>query len=86
VLDAPRTEANAELFRTVIEDLGVIEPHIDETDSWITMPIRLSHNAAAGLVLEVGPYDIDHNEVDRLRAAIRAYDTTISGPTMRRVK
>jgi hypothetical protein len=86
VLDAPRADANAELFRTVIKELGAVEPFIDETDSCITMPLRLSHNAAAGIVLEIGPYDLDHNDVDRLRDAIRAYDTTTNGRTIRRIK
>jgi hypothetical protein len=86
VLDAPRTAANAELFRSVFEELGIIEPFIDETDSPVTMPMRIAHNAAAGIVLEIGPYDLDHNDVDRLRDAIRAYDTTVNGSTMRRIK
>ncbi len=87
ILDAPRTEAKNDLFRTVIDELGAIEPHIDETDYWCTMPMRLSHNAAAGIVLEIGPYDLDREDVNRLREAIRKYDTcTRGGPTIRRVK
>lgn len=86
VLDAPRTEANAELNRQVLDDLGAIEPAIDEIDGWCTMPIRLAHNAAAGLCLEVGPYDLDHTDIERLRAAIRAYDVANRGPAIRRVK
>ena len=74
ILDAPRTEANAELFRLVVDYLGVIEPHVDELDSYVSMPLRLVHNAATGFCLEAGPYDLDHNDIGRLRAAIAAYD------------
>lgn len=86
ILDSPRTEANDNLFRTVIDELGKIEPHIDETDSWITMPIRASHNAAAGIVLELGPYDLDRTDVERLREALRRYDVACHGSTIRRVQ
>jgi hypothetical protein len=72
-LDDSRRWATAELDRLVLEDHGAIEPHIDELDSYCSMPIRLTHNAA-GIHLEVGPYDLDDSDVARLRAAITAYD------------
>lgn len=77
VLDAPRTEANAELNRVICDHFGCIEPHIDETDGWCAMPVRLVHNQAAGWCLEVGPYDISGTDIERLRAAIAAYDSAV---------
>lgn len=79
ILDAPRTEANTELYRTILDYFGVIEPHVDELDNYITMPLRLAHNAATGFCIEIGPYDLDHNDIDRLRAAIAAYDHAAGG-------
>lgn len=86
VLDSTRTDANAELSRTVIAEVGAIELHIDETDSWITMPIRISRNDAAGIVFELGPYDLDRRDVVRLREALRRYDVVCNGPSIRRVR
>lgn len=87
LLDSARTGANADLFRVVIGEHGIIEPTIDETDSYCTMPLRLSHNAAAGVIIEIGPYDLDHNDIDRLRELLRAYDTCVNGgTTLRRIK
>lgn len=72
-LDDCRSVATAELDRMVLEEHGAIEPHIDESDSYCSMPIRLTHNAA-GLQLEIGPYDLDAQDVARLRAALNAYE------------
>lgn len=74
VLDASYAEANTELFRTVLENLGVIEPRIDETDSWCAVPLRIVHDAASGVHLELGPYALDPADIERLRAAIERYD------------
>lgn len=80
ILDSPRTEATAELSRTVIDDdLGCIEPLIDETDNWCTMPLRVAWSEAAALYLEVGPYDLGRTDVDRLREAIRRFDLASQG-------
>lgn len=76
-LDAPRTHANLEFGRVVFDHLGFIEPYIEETDSWITMPMRLVHDQAAGIHLEVGPYSVDSRDIERLRAAIAAYDLAV---------
>jgi hypothetical protein len=73
LLDDRRSVANTELDRMVVEEHGVIEAHIDESDSYCSMPIRLTPNAA-GLQLEIGPYDLDPQDVARLRAALTAYD------------
>jgi hypothetical protein len=74
VLDAPRTYANEELHRCIFDVFGGIEPYIEEIDTWISMPLRLAHDEAAGWHLELGPYSLDRGDIRRLRAAIAAYD------------
>lgn len=69
ILDGPRTDE----FGRVIDDLGVIEPHIDEVDLWITMPMRLLHGPLTGWLIEVGPYSLDEIDIMRLCAAIATY-------------
>jgi len=86
VLDASYSTANTELGREVVQTLGSIEPHIDETDSTVAIPIRLTHDQAAGLHLELGPYSLSELDIEQLRAAIRAYDIARNGPTIRRIK
>ncbi|MGV0618169.1 hypothetical protein ABQE58_25075 [Mycolicibacterium elephantis] len=86
VLDAPRTEGNRTLGRVVFDHLGVIEPYIEEIDSWVTLPMRLVHDQAAGIHLEVGPYSVAGRDIERLRAALRAYDVALSGSAIRRVQ
>ncbi len=81
VLDAPRDEAG----RTVI-DRWQIAPYIDEIDGSCIIPIRLVHRTDAGLVLEVGPYTLECQDVDRLRAAVHSYDVADSGTKTRRIK
>jgi hypothetical protein len=71
ILDGPRTD---EFGRVVIDDLGVIEPYIDEVESWITMPIRLVLGPLTGWLIEVGPYSLDEVDIEYLRAAIATYD------------
>lgn len=73
-LDASRATATAEYNRAIIAFLGRIGPYLGEVDYWCSMPLRLTHNQAAGFILEVGPYDLDRADIDALRAAIVAYD------------
>lgn len=77
VLDAPRTRATAEVGRVVVDHLGYVEPRIDETDDWCSMPLRLAHSQAAGWYLELGPYELDIADILRLREAIAAYDSAV---------
>lgn len=77
VLDATYAVANDELGRHVIAELGAIEPHIDELDSWCLLPLRLVVDQAAGLHIEVGPYSLSELDIERLRAAIAAYDLAV---------
>jgi hypothetical protein len=86
ILDAPYLDANADLCRTVLETLGAVEPHVDETDTCFTIPLRLVHDAANGIHLELGPYACSENDIERLRAAIRAYDVARTGSKIRRIQ
>jgi hypothetical protein len=74
VLDAPRLHANNQLGRCIFDTFGDVEPYIEETDSWISMPLRLVHDQASGWHLEVGPYTLGADDIDRLRSAIAGYD------------
>jgi hypothetical protein len=74
VLDAPRTVANAELGRVILDFLGCVEPHLPELDDWCAMPVRLVYDQAGGWHLECGPYSLDRCDIEVLRAAIAAYD------------
>lgn len=73
-LDSDRTAADAEIGREVLADCGVITAAIQEIDGFCDMPVRVSRNAAAGWTLEIGPYDLDHRDIERIREAIRQYD------------
>lgn len=81
VLDAPRTEANHSLGRVILDYHGELEPYIEEIDSWISMPVRLVHDQAAGIHLEIGPYSLDRRDIERLHAALTAYDQATGRPT-----
>jgi hypothetical protein len=74
VLDGSYATATAELNRVIIDTFGHIEPHIDELDTRCALPLRLVHNQAASWHLEIGPYAIDGRDIEKLRAAIHAYD------------
>ncbi len=38
------------------------------------MPVRLVHDQGAGWHLELGPYSLDRDDIERLREAIASYD------------
>lgn len=76
-LDAPRTVANAELARVVVDSFGCIDAYIDEIDHYCSMHVRLAHDQAAGWHLELGPYDLDAAAIGRIRGAIAAYDRAV---------
>lgn len=86
ILDASRDDADRELGRTILRDYGFIEPLVAEMDDWVSMPVRLVHDQAGGFSLEVGPYTLDGYDIRRLREAIRSYDTTLNGPSIRRIQ
>lgn len=74
ILDAPRTDANAELSRVILDVFDWVEPHLPELDTWVSMPLRLVHDQAGGFRLELGPYDLDAGDILAVRNAIAAYD------------
>ena len=74
VLDAPRTEADAELGRVILDFLGYLEPHIPETDTWCSMPLRLVYDQGGDVHIELGPYGLSQGDIETLRTAIAAYD------------
>jgi hypothetical protein len=86
--DFPVLDGNRDMTegRVVISELGELEPYIDEVDGWVSMPVRVSHTAGAGVVLELGPYSLDARDVARLRAALRNWGIVTSGPTIWRIK
>lgn len=47
-----------------------LEPYIDGEDIWATLPVRVAHTPLAGLVLEIGRYSFDADDISRLSAAI----------------
>lgn len=75
VLDAPRGH---DFCRMIFDYFGEVEPYIEETDSWIAMPVRLVSDQAAGWHLEVGPYSLGRNDIQRLREAIAAFDLAVA--------
>ncbi|PVB44307.1 Uncharacterised protein [Mycobacteroides abscessus subsp. abscessus] len=77
VLDHPRTYANVEYNRVVMDFFGYLEPYEDETDGWRSMPLRLAHNTATGWCIECGPYTFDAADIKRLREAIAAYEGAV---------
>jgi hypothetical protein len=73
--------------RTILTDHGYLEPYIDDMDDWCAMPVRVTHNPNNGVGIEIGPYTLDDpSDIGVLRAALRSYDTAISGRTLRRIK
>lgn len=73
VLDADRTHEHESIGRVVLDAAEPIEPYVPMTDSFIEMPTRIAHTATAGVVLEVGPYTLDHRDVRRLQDAIERF-------------
>jgi hypothetical protein len=74
VLDDPRTVANAELGREVIDELGAIVPYTPRNDYWTRMDVRLAYDQDGGIYLEVGPFDLDETDIAVLKAAIAAWE------------
>ena len=72
--------------RVVLTEHGFLEPRIDETDDYVNIPLRVTHNPLAGCVLEIGPYELDERDVRKLRGAVAAYDRALRRPTIRRIK
>lgn len=56
--------------RTLIADLGVIEPLDERTDQFVSIPIRSVHTAGAGMSVELGPYSLMSSDVVALFNAL----------------
>lgn len=70
-LDDPRT---SDAVRRSILDIGDdLEPYVPAGDLFVSMPTRVVHNTGAGIVLEVGPYDLSAVDVLRLHRVITEF-------------
>lgn len=74
-IDADRTGLHDAIGRVVLDVADDLEPIAPTFDRFVSLPVRISHNAGAGLVLEVGPYDLHREDVRRLAEAIERYRT-----------
>jgi hypothetical protein len=54
MLDDPRTFADEQLDREVIERCGTVTPHAEDRDCWCAMPVRLVWDAGRGWSLHAG--------------------------------
>lgn len=77
VVDTERHIANAQYNRVIHDHFGYVEGYVEKHDDWTALPVRLTHTTAAGWQIELGPYDLNAWAIDKLRAAIAAYDQAI---------
>jgi hypothetical protein len=68
VLDAPHEDT------TILDEYGMVEAHVAETDDWVALPVRLTLACGAGFCIEVGPYSLMRSDIEVLRGAIIGYD------------
>src|SRR6476659_3237173 len=66
-VDWPREES------VVLQDYGLIEPYVEETDSWVALPVRLTLTQGGGETIELGPYNLGRTELRVLYEAIMAW-------------
>lgn len=67
-----RTSTNGECVgRVVVAELDVAEPYVLEGDTYVRAPLRVSHNTAAGYVLEVGDMDFSDSDFVALENAVK---------------
>lgn len=62
------------LTRDIFRQFADLEPYVELIDAEYALPLRLVHDQAAGLHLELGPYSLNRADVNLLREAIAAYD------------
>lgn len=77
VLDADRAADGYVCHRAILDVFPAVEARVPDLDNWVSMPVRLAHSQAAGMYLEVGPYDLDRTAIDALRRAVAAYDAAV---------
>ncbi len=73
VLDGDRSGDNEHLMRVVLSEHAILDVRIPEVDQWAKLPLRITHDAVFGPVLEIGPYSLDRDEVGKLSDAVDAY-------------
>ena len=67
-----RTPTNGEgVDRVIVAELDVAEPYVLEGDTYVRAPLRISHNTAAGYVLEVGDMDFSDSDFVALENAVK---------------
>jgi hypothetical protein len=74
VLDNPPIRSTDKLGPCIFDSSGSVDAYLEETDDWVSMPVRLVHDQAAGWKIECGPCDFDRCDIEMLRSAIAAYD------------
>jgi hypothetical protein len=85
VLDSPR-DSEYDHGRVTLAEHGAIEPYVPETDNYCALPLRVTHSPTSGVTIELGPYNLDHQDIARLRDALRQYSIAQHGPTIRRIQ
>jgi hypothetical protein len=73
VLDAPRTLADEEGDREVLEGFGSVAPIAEDLERWCLLPLRLVWNEDDGLELELGPYTLPTHAVDAITSALTSF-------------
>lgn len=68
--DGRRSDDGDVVGREVIQELGIPEPYVMDTDSYVRTPLRISHNMSAGFVLEVGDLDFSDEDFNALAHAV----------------
>lgn len=76
-LDTDRAADADVCGRVILDVFPPVEARVPDLDNWVAMPLRLAHSQAAGVYLELGPYDLDAADIGALRQAISAYDAAV---------
>ena len=76
MLAAPRRVSTNVFGRRIFDTFGDIEPCVED-DGCVAMPLRLIRDQLDGWRIEVGPYTLGADDIERLRAAIFAWDDAI---------
>jgi hypothetical protein len=72
--DDARANTDEHECRDVIVELPAALPHKPADDELVKLPIRVAWNAGSGIVLEVGPYDVNDVSVQMLKQAIAWFE------------
>lgn len=69
--DVDRDGDELAIGRMLVQSLGVTEPRTPANDSWVRVPLRITHNTGDGFVLEVGPYDFTGTDFEAVEHAVK---------------